>query len=107
MHARDLQTVQKGGYCVAIIMIFLFLNTLGFAQDEEKIVIGHEVRMRSTILEKEMRPSIHVPDDYNRSDERYPVLYMFQTHFKIGISFLFVWQIPHNFLLSPPTDILG
>lgn len=82
MNVRNFQTAHKGGYCVAAMMMFLFLNNLGFAQEEAKIVIGHEVRMQSTLLDKEIRLSVHVPDDYDTSDERYPVLYIFQTHFE-------------------------
>ncbi len=81
MLVRDFQTVKRGSYCLAIIMAFLFLNNVDYAQDEG-IIIGNKVIMQSKLLEKEMQLSIHVPDDYNSSDVRYPVLYTFQTHFE-------------------------
>lgn len=81
MHVRDFKTVKKGSYCLATIMAFLILNNMDYAQDEG-IIIGNIVRMQSKFLEKEIQLSIHLPDDYNSSDERYPVLYTFQTHFE-------------------------
>ncbi len=82
MQVRDFQKVKRGRYCLALIVIFLFLNNVGYAQDEEIITMGHKKSMKSTILDKEMQLSIHVPDDYTSTDERYPVLYTFQTHFE-------------------------
>ena len=64
-----------------IIGLFFFLSEGECARGEEKILIGHRAGMQSTILEKEIQLSIHTPDDYDSSDERYPVLYIFQTHF--------------------------
>ncbi len=81
MNNKDFQSIRIEHYFLAIMMMFLFLHERGYAEDQEKIVIGHQVTMRSTLLEKEMQLSIHIPDDYNGSDERYPVLYIFQTHF--------------------------
>ena len=63
-----------------IIGLFFFLSEGECARGEEKILIGHRAGMQSTILEKEIQLSIHTPDDYDSSDERYPVLYIFQTH---------------------------
>ncbi len=83
MNARDFQTIQKGLNYLAIILMFFFVNKMVYAQDEEKIVIGHKVRMQSVILEKEMQLSVHTPDNYIISNERYPVLYTFQTHFEM------------------------
>jgi len=83
MNTRNSQIIQKGRYCIAIIMMFFFLNKMVYAQDEEKIVIGHKVRIQSVILEKEIQLSVHAPDSHNSSNERYPVLYTFQTHFEM------------------------
>jgi predicted alpha/beta superfamily hydrolase len=61
---------------------FLFLFKLVHAQDEEPVVIGEKVKMQSHILAKEMHLSIHIPDGYETSNAKYPVLYAFQTHFE-------------------------
>lgn len=83
MNTRKFQIIQKGRCYIAIIMMFFFILKMVYAQDEEKIVIGHKVRMQSVILEKEMQLSDHTPDTYISSNERYPVLYTFQTHFEM------------------------
>jgi len=54
---------------------------VGFSQNE-KIVIGEKVSMQSELLGKEMKLSVHLPDAYENSDEHYPVLFTFQTHFE-------------------------
>ncbi len=80
---RSCSKSKQKVFCIFIIMAaFLFLCELVYAQEEEKIVIGKKVRMQSYILEKEMHLSIHIPDDYQGSNVRYPVLYTFQTHFE-------------------------
>ena len=71
--------ISKMLLCFSVI--FFFLNYTIYGQDEEKIIIGHKVRIQSTILDKEIQLSIHLPDDYDSSDEQYPVLYIFQMHF--------------------------
>jgi predicted alpha/beta superfamily hydrolase len=55
---------------------------MGHAQDQDHIIIGNIVRMHSRILDKDIQLSVHVPDDHDTSDVRYPVLYIFQTHFE-------------------------
>jgi len=52
------------------------------AQGKETVVIGEKVTVHSRILDKEMRLSIHLPDEYDTSNDRYPVLFTFQTHFE-------------------------
>ncbi|MCJ7582171.1 MAG: alpha/beta hydrolase-fold protein [Candidatus Aminicenantes bacterium] len=64
-----------------IIGLFFFLSVGGYAQGDEKISIGHRTGMHSKILEKDIQLSVHAPDDYDRTEGRYPVLYTFQTHF--------------------------
>jgi predicted alpha/beta superfamily hydrolase len=82
MAGRNDQAIKKGLCVPALIMMSLFLNQTGYAQTEQKISIGQKARIHSTVLNKEILLSIHVPEDYDSSDERYPVLYTFQTHFE-------------------------
>ncbi len=80
---RYSKSMQKVFHILIIMTAFLFLCELVYAQDEEKIVIGKKVRMQSKILEKEIHLSIHVPNEYENSNVRYPVLYIFQAHFEL------------------------
>jgi len=82
MNKIHFQLKKIGHYCLTFIIISFLLIKNVYAQDGQKIMIGHQVQMHSTILEKEMQLSIHIPDDYGSSDERYPVLYTFQSHFE-------------------------
>ena len=53
-----------------------------FAQEADRITIGQKARIHSKILDNEMLLSIHLPNDYDETKERCPVLYTFQTHFE-------------------------
>ncbi|MFC1550198.1 alpha/beta hydrolase-fold protein [Candidatus Neomarinimicrobiota bacterium] len=64
------------------LLLVVILNSFCFAQDKERIVIGEKVSIYSNVLEKEMRLSIHIPNDYKNTNISYPVLYTFQTHFE-------------------------
>jgi predicted alpha/beta superfamily hydrolase len=60
---------------------FVLCGLLG-AQEDANIIIGKKVKLRSDALNKEMELSVHLPDGYADSDESYPVLFTFQTHFE-------------------------
>jgi predicted alpha/beta superfamily hydrolase len=72
---------------LCILSVFLFVAVLsktGMAQVEgDDVVIGKSLTMTSKILEKKIQLSVHLPDGYEDSNERYPVLYTFQTHFEL------------------------
>ncbi len=82
MIRRKGQSIRNEGGALALLSFFLLLNQGGYPQALEKIAIGQKARIHSTVLDKEILLSIHVPEDYDSSDERYPVLYTFQTHFE-------------------------
>jgi predicted alpha/beta superfamily hydrolase len=63
-------------------ILILIISISGFSQNKEQIVIGQIIKIQSKILEKEMQLSIHIPDDYEASNEKYPILFTFQTHFE-------------------------
>lgn len=44
--------------------------------ESEPVVIGEAITIRSDILDEDRRVLIRLPDDYDRSAERYPVLYL-------------------------------
>jgi predicted alpha/beta superfamily hydrolase len=70
----------KWRYLVAIPLLFFSASVT--AQDDDSITIGKTAKLQSTVLQKEIQLSIHVPGDDDESAERYPVLYIFQTHFE-------------------------
>ena len=82
MNRRCPESRQRLLSLLIVMTAFLFLYEWVYAQDEGAVVIGKKVKMQSHILEKEMRLSIHIPDGYESSHARYPVLYAFQTHFE-------------------------
>lgn len=60
MNKSDFRLKQALQFFGAIVM-FLFLSQGGYGVSQEKIFIGHHARMFSTILEKEIQLSIHIP----------------------------------------------
>ena len=82
MNKRDCKLIRKVCYYL-IIPLFLFFNKVGYSQDEDKIVIGNKVKMHSNIFDKEIELSVHIPEDYDKSKEKYPVLFTCLTHFEM------------------------
>ncbi|MFC2121492.1 alpha/beta hydrolase-fold protein [Bacteroidota bacterium] len=82
MNQRDCKIMRKVCFYL-IIPLFLFLNKVGYTQDEDKIVIGNKVSMHSNIFDREIEFSIHVPENYDKSNKRYPVLYTCLTQFEM------------------------
>jgi predicted alpha/beta superfamily hydrolase len=58
------------------------LICLCYGQNENNIVIGNSLLIHSKILDKDIRLSVHVPNNRVNSEAQYPVLYIFQTHFE-------------------------
>jgi predicted alpha/beta superfamily hydrolase len=55
---------------------FVAAQTLG-----DDIVIGRSIRLQSAIYRQEIELSVYLPRDYERSDDRYPVLYSVHSRF--------------------------
>ena len=53
MNKRDFQAKQKWNYFFVII-VFIFLINVGYAEDKEKNIIGHKVKIHSTILKPDV-----------------------------------------------------
>ena len=70
------------------ISIFIFIGlalfviqSYSFAQKKgEKIIIGESVKIHSKVLNEERELFIYLPEGYDKSKERYPVLYKFDGH---------------------------
>lgn len=103
MNKKNCKQIRKV-CCYLIIPLFLFLNKVGYSQDEDKIVIGNKVKMHSNIFEKEMELSVHIPDGFDSSDERYPVLYIFQMHFEQASGAV---KNLYDYILIPKTIVVG
>lgn len=78
----NLQKIYFNG--LFITFLFLVIGTFEevHAQDESYICIGKRESVYSEILGKEIRLLIHVPEDYDGTNDRYPLLCTFQTHFE-------------------------
>jgi predicted alpha/beta superfamily hydrolase len=63
-------------------ILVLFVSATAYSQNGENVIIGKTAKLQSTLLQKEIQLSIHVPEDSEEPAERYPVLYTFQTHFE-------------------------
>jgi predicted alpha/beta superfamily hydrolase len=67
---------------ILIAIPFLLVSATAHSQNGDNVIIGKTVKLQSTLLQKKIQLSIHVPDNHGESTDRYPVLYMFQTHFE-------------------------
>ena len=67
---------------ILIAIPVLLVSATVHSENGDNVIIGKAVRLHSTLLQKEIQLSIHVPDNHDESTDRYPVLYMFQTHFE-------------------------
>lgn len=65
------------------LSIMLLSISVSFAQKENQFIHGGEVIIKSKILDEKRVMSIYLPDNYNFTIEKYPVLYLLdgKTHF--------------------------
>ena len=66
------------------VIIIIFLTTLLWAEnDDNKIVIGETVTIKSEILDQERQMLVYLPDGYEEATTEYPVLYLLDggSHF--------------------------
>lgn len=69
-------------YKIIFISIFLITHVLIVAQIKiEKIVVGEKIEFHSKILNEDRKILIHTPENYSRSNQRYPVLYLLDGEF--------------------------
>lgn len=73
--------------CTSGLFVALMFLTLGSVeeahpQDDSDICIGKTDTVYSNILKKDIRLSIHIPEDYDSTSDGYPLLCTFQTHFE-------------------------
>ncbi|MCK4663209.1 MAG: alpha/beta hydrolase [Bacteroidales bacterium] len=63
--------------------IMLLSIGISFAQNKSEIILGREVTIKSTTLNEERVISIYLPNGYDLTSEKYPVLYLLdgRTHF--------------------------
>ena len=67
-----------------VAVIILFLTTLLWAEnDDNKIIIGETVTIKSEVLDQERQMLVYLPDGYEEATIKYPVLYLIDggSHF--------------------------
>jgi len=71
---------------MAIIIIVLTTSLISAQEKAEDISIGHSLKITSSILGEDRDILIYLPEGYNESEKKYPVLYMLdgETHFHHG-----------------------
>ena len=57
-------------------IVFILLSFGFLAAQENMINLGHEITLQSEVLGEDRVMSIYLPDDYDESDQHYPVLYV-------------------------------
>jgi len=67
----------------AVIIVLLLTTSLWAEKDDNKIVIGETVTIKSDILDQERQMLVYLPAGYEASNLKYPVLYLLDggTHF--------------------------
>lgn len=67
---------------IIVVGLLLLIHAPAHAENADDVTIGKSIKLQSTILQKEVHLSIHLPSGNNDAGNRYPVLYTFQTHFE-------------------------
>jgi predicted alpha/beta superfamily hydrolase len=81
------------------LVIFHTSQLLCYAQEKiEKIIIGNKVEFHSKVLDEDRKILIRLPEDYNKSKQKYPVLYMLDGE-------LFFYRHPLQSNIYPNWDI--
>ncbi|MDN3644009.1 alpha/beta hydrolase-fold protein [Lutimonas halocynthiae] len=73
-----------------IVLACCFLSINSFAQEEDsEITIGFNHTIKSLILNQDRTIKIYLPNDYDVSEQSYPVLYVLdgQEYFMLGIAY--------------------
>ena len=69
--------MKKGFKILNICALLLFMSlSSAYAGNEDEVVIGKYVKLYSKAMDEERTMIISVPDDYDHSSEKYPVLYV-------------------------------
>ena len=63
--------------CLLILFVFFFICVNGTSQiKKEPFNIGEKIRLRSNVLKEDRDILVYLPQDYERSGDKYPVLYL-------------------------------
>lgn len=76
--------MNKRSQLFTAFITILFLTTLLWAEkDDNSIVIGETVTIKSEILDQERQMMVYLPDGYEGATTKYPVLYLLDggSHF--------------------------
>lgn len=106
MNTTFVLAIKKIG--LQVFISFLAFNILAHAQEAKKnIIIGKKTKIHSHILDEDRELFIYLPEEYEESKDRYPVLYMldgeWHFHHVSGILQFFNWtrkKIPPMILVA-------
>ena len=74
--------MSKNLLSVAFVFLLILIPCLTKAQkDLEEITFGNYSTIRSKILDEERMLYIKLPEDYEYSDDSYPVVFQLYSHF--------------------------
>lgn len=79
---------MKGHAACTLIAALALQTCTAVALDQNPVVIGESMTFRSAVLGEDRQLFISKPADYDKEQERYPVLYILdgETHFRIAAS---------------------
>jgi predicted alpha/beta superfamily hydrolase len=67
---------QKGALLVMVTLALLISNMGCTGQTSKKYTIGQNIQLKSKILNEERKIFIHLPNNYEKTKQKYPVLYI-------------------------------
>lgn len=70
------KTCRGFSYCILLIINITFFSICRAGDDTTGVIVGHYQKINSEILGEERNIIISLPSGYDKSDSRYPVLYV-------------------------------
>jgi predicted alpha/beta superfamily hydrolase len=90
-----------------IVIVTILFSSFTQAQNSNDVVVGKTTTLNSKVLNEERELFIYLPDNYNYSDSKYPVLYLLDgdAHFLHAAGTVIF--LSGNPGLMPPVIIVG
>jgi predicted alpha/beta superfamily hydrolase len=81
---------KKAQFIISLLLLFVMLLPAihSLAQEKQALVSAEKVSIKSTVLNEDRVISIFLPDNYEATSQKYPVLYLLdgRTHFQHAIA---------------------
>lgn len=94
-------------YKFLLLLLLFLVHHLGYAQVERSnLIAGQRMQINSSVLKKKVQLQVYLPQDYQKSAKKYPVLYLLdgQRFYYYGIYLLKSFT---QFELTPEFIIVG